>query len=66
MDAGGVQAMLSCLLNCNRVSLMKEVIWSLSNIAAGTTEQVAALLSAGEQGPGHACVRTGVGRLLRA
>lgn len=47
VEAGGVEAMLSCLKLCGRMSVKKEVVWSLSNIAAGSSDQVAALLRAG-------------------
>jgi len=47
LDAGGLPALLSCMETCERVSLKKEIIWALSNVAAGTSDQVAAMAQAG-------------------
>ena len=48
IDAGGIPAMLACLGQVDRHSLKRDILIALSNIAAGTCEQVDALLQAGE------------------
>lgn len=40
LDAGGLAALLHCLQSSTRTSLRKEIVWSLSNVAAGTCDQV--------------------------
>ena len=47
VTAGGVPAMVSCLRNASKDMMKKETLWALSNVSAGTSEQVRALLDAG-------------------
>ncbi len=53
LDAGALRAFLDCLDSSQRLSIKKEVVWSLSNIAAGNGQQIEALLDAGEV---HSCI----------
>uniref|UniRef100_A0A7S3QSF1 Importin subunit alpha n=2 Tax=Dunaliella tertiolecta TaxID=3047 RepID=A0A7S3QSF1_DUNTE len=47
VDAGALSAMLACLDKCDRLSLKKDAVWALSNVAAGTCSQVEAMARAG-------------------
>eukprot|EP00798_Chlamydomonas_sp_ICE-L_P011082 gene11082-18691_t len=46
VDARGIPAVIACLLATQRETIKKECIWTLSNISAGTSNQVSALLEA--------------------
>ncbi|KAL6744718.1 armadillo-type protein [Haematococcus lacustris] len=65
VDGGAIPALLACLTDSNRLSLKKEAIWTLSNIAAGTCPQVAALLASGAYPRVMACLRGAEASLKR-
>jgi hypothetical protein len=47
VDSSGLPAMMTCMEKCDRLSMKKDIMWALSNIAAGTNSQVQAMIDAG-------------------
>ncbi len=47
IDNGVIPVLRHVLLNAQKVSIRKETVWSLSNVTAGTIQQIQAVLDAG-------------------